>query len=141
MNPVGSTLWQHPRIVALMHLSHRCFVMLDNSHFKQRSCCDCCVARKCHRLQKECQTRRHDRCVFSSLRHKNGTERPALTTQLSEDVPLLFSVSTRGLNSGRTVWNETDMGRSGWQLLCRQIDIIASCAKRGTPDRSEVPVR
>ena len=106
MNPVGSTLWQ-------MHLSNTHFVMLDHSHFKQRSCFYCCVARACHRLQTECQTRRHDRCVFSGLRHKNGTERPALTTQLSEDFALVFSVSTRGLNSERTVWNGTDMGRSG----------------------------
>ena len=61
--------WQHS-LAASAHfgagasLSHTRFVKSDHSHFKQRSCSDCCVARKCHRLQKECQTRRHDRCVF-----------------------------------------------------------------------------
>ena len=34
MNPVGSTLWQHPRILALVQLSHTRFVMLGPFTFQ-----------------------------------------------------------------------------------------------------------
>ena len=61
-----------------------------------------CDDRDCHRLQKECQSRRHGRSVFSGLTHNGRTSGPALTTQLAEDLAF-FSVSTRGLDDKRTV--------------------------------------